>query len=199
MRILATVFMVMLVFSVGCQRPPPPPNPEEIAQDRAFQLAAAAANELVSALMPELQAAMKADGPAGALAVCADRAQQLTAEVEARYAEQGLRIRRTAQRVRNPLNAPDEWEQQWMDHAAASIGDTVSVTLRSIDEQGRVEIRYLRPLLLSEACLPCHGPAEQIDPAVRTLLDERYPDDEATGFQVGDFRGMISIRVPVKP
>lgn len=201
MRASSAVFLVVIVALAGCRRPSSPPavGAAEAAQERARQIAATAANELAAALMSELQTAMHADGPIGAIAVCAARAQELTSEVEARFAEDGLRIRRTAQRVRNPLNAADEWEKQWMDHAAASIRDTGAISLASVDEQGRDEIRYLRPLLLGEACLACHGPREQITPEVLSILAERYPEDKATGFRVGEFRGMISVRVPLLP
>jgi hypothetical protein len=32
-------------------------------------------------------------------------------------------------------------------------------------------------------------------PDVRSLLAERYPEDRATGYAAGDFRGMVSVRV----
>ena len=38
---------------------------------------------------------------------------------------------------------------------------------------------------------------EKIDPQVQSILRERYPLDQATGFRPGDLRGAISVRVPL--
>jgi hypothetical protein len=35
-----------------------------------------------------------------------------------------------------------------------------------------------------------------MDPAVRTALEETYPEDLATGYEAGDFRGLIRVTVP---
>ncbi|QKK07303.1 MAG: DUF3365 domain-containing protein [Planctomycetota bacterium] len=58
-----------------------------------------------------------------------------------------------------------------------------------VDEEGRGELRYLQPLVMGELCLKCHGPVEGIDPGVRAVLAERYAEDEAVGFALGELRG----------
>ena len=50
--------------------------------------------------------------------------------------------------------------------------------------RGRITVR--------EACLACHGAkAERPD-----FVKERYPEDRACGFEVGDLRGLYSVFVP---
>jgi len=49
------------------------------------------------------------------------------------------------------------------------------------------QLQYLRPVFVMEKCLACHGPRDQIQPAVRELLARRYPDDRAV-----DYRAEIS-------
>jgi hypothetical protein len=44
-------------------------------------------------------------------------------------------------------------------------------------------------------CLACHGSPKQFDVAVADLLREKYPDDRAVGYKVGDLRGAVSVRV----
>ena len=50
-------------------------------------------------------------------------------------------------------------------------------------------------------CLACHGAPEQIPAEVAAILAERYPDDQATGYAVGDLRGALwaEVRLPVGP
>jgi hypothetical protein len=56
--------------------------------------------------------------------------------------------------------------------------------------------RYMRPLIVAPLCVDCHGPKENIPLEVKTILKEKYPDDRATGFLVGDVRGAISVKIP---
>ena len=146
--------------------------------------AAEAAQDLVGTLLPELQGAMESGGVAAAIGVCAERAQELTAEVQGRH--EGVRIRRTALLVRNPVNQPDAYEREWMESV-----ETPAAEARVVGD----ELRYLQPLVMGELCLKCHGPVEGIDPGVRAVLAERYPDDEAVGFALGELRGVVSVRV----
>jgi len=58
------------------------------------------------------------------------------------------------------------------------------------------ELRYYRPIVVAELCTTCHGPRDALDPAVAEALDRRYPDDEATSYRPGDFRGVVRVSVP---
>lgn len=163
------------------------------AVEAAEARAAEAAQDLVGTLLPELQGAMESGGVAAAIGVCAERAQELTAEVQGRH--EGVRIRRTALRVRNPVNAPVDWERAWMEGAVGGEREIAPASEVGVDEEGRGELRYLQPLVMGELCLKCHGPVEGIDPGVRAVLAERYAEDEAVGFALGELRGVVSVRV----
>jgi hypothetical protein len=40
-------------------------------------------------------------------------------------------------------------------------------------------------------------PVDQLSPEVRAALAEQYPDDQATGFEVGDLRGAFIVTGPL--
>src|SRR5690606_8583150 len=82
-------------------------------------------------------------------------------------------------------------------HRAGSLPGEVIRTARTATGERLVE--YMRPIVVQARCLACHGERERLAPTVRSLLDERYPNDEATGYRVGDLRGMVSVRVPLRP
>lgn len=132
-------------------------------------------------------------GPEIAVAVCADTAQRFT-ELFAR--QHGILVRRTALRWRNPRNQPDSTEAWWIAqferwNAEGRSLDTVIVLESSTEE------RLLRPILIrTPQCLLCHGTPENIPPEVATALAERYPEDRARNFRLGDVRGALSIRAP---
>ncbi|MBI3082695.1 MAG: DUF3365 domain-containing protein, partial [Gemmatimonadetes bacterium] len=64
---------------------------------------------------------------------------------------------------------------------------------------GTYELQYLRPILVDRRCLACHGDPATFIPEVRAVLAQRYPEDRATGYAVGDLRGAVSVRVPLPP
>ena len=63
---------------------------------------------------------------------------------------------------------------------------------------GTRQLHYLRPIVILERCLACHGSRDKMQPEVRELLSRRYPDDRAIDYRVGDFRGAVSVRVPLE-
>jgi hypothetical protein len=55
-------------------------------------------------------------------------------------------------------------------------------------------LRFYRTLRTAPMCLQCHG--TDVAPEVRELLEARYPEDRATGYEAGEFRGLIRVQAP---
>lgn len=152
-----------------------------------------------SELQATLLAAIEAGGPAHAISVCKHEAPQIAAA----QASDGWTLGRTALRVRNPTNAPSSWQrvvlETWQAQIDANeIEDPASLEWTEVIEgEGGPELRYMRAIVLGGVCLACHGPVEQISEEVRTALAEQYPDDQATGFRVGDLRGAFVVTGPL--
>ncbi len=138
-------------------------------------------------LMGELTAALS-EGPVNAIEVCSVVAPDLAAQV----APEGMRIGRTSHRLRNPANAPEPWMEPLLAAYVADSADRAPHTVR-IDER---TMGYVEPIVAQEMCLACHG--KNVDAAVATALAERYPEDQATGFEAGELRGMFWVTVPVE-
>jgi hypothetical protein len=136
---------------------------------------------------------MQVGGPVNAVDFCSTSARELTAGVAT---EQGLDIKRTSMRYRNPANAPDQDETEALRYYESALAQTGELPGPWVQKAGRDEYRFYRPLLVAPPCLNCHGSADEIDPAVQAILDERYPDDLATDYAVGDFRGVVRVSVP---
>ncbi len=150
--------------------------------------------ELVSALQKE----MAAGGPAGAVGVCSDLAPSIAGKISR---ETGWRVTRVSTKVRNPLlGTPDAWEQKvLLDFEKRALKgediDKMSFSEVVSEPEGKF-FRYMKAVAIKQPCLACHGTEEQIAPAVRAILKERYPHDKATGYKAGDLRGAISIKEP---
>lgn len=182
-------------WAAGCSPAVPPgnspaapqpemPPPLSAAQQVQQQVALAARDALASRLGGKLMDALGASGPAGAIGVCQDEAPRIAAEVSEQF---GVSIGRTSFRLRNAKNAPPEWAQALVD---ARQADPQFIPLPA------GQLGALLPIRLRAECLLCHGPQEQVLPEIRDALAARYPEDQATGFNVDDLRGWFWVSVP---
>lgn len=167
-----------------------------LAEDAPAEHAAAAraaAQQLGGTLKARLIGAMKADGPVAAIKVCAEEAYTIATQVSD---ETGMQVGRSALRLRNPGNAPDAWEQGALARflAAQSRGEDLSAMEHSeVARAGSEEVFYwAKPILVQQPCTVCHG--TNIAPEVAATIADYYPDDQATGFEVGDLRGIFTVK-----
>jgi hypothetical protein len=144
------------------------------------------------ALVSELQTAMANGGPVAGIAVCYEAAPAIANAVGT---DRGLDVGRTSLRVRNPANAPDQWERVVLtrfDEAADAGRDAASLEhVELVEAGGRRALRYMKAIPTAPLCLTCHG--TDIDADVLAIIDDYYPDDQARNFAVGDIRGAFTI------
>jgi hypothetical protein len=189
----AVLVLVMLV--TACARPGEDPDAvDSETRERVVAVAEPAATALARTLSGRLLDAVAEGGPAGAIEFCSREAVTLTDGVVADLGE-GWAVKRTALRTRNPANVPDALEARALDrfHAAESDGGGLE---DHVQRTAGGDFRYYRPLRIAPLCLECHGDPEAMQPAVRRALEDRYPDDAATGYADGDLRGLIRVSVP---
>ncbi|MFW6085067.1 MAG: Tll0287-like domain-containing protein [Gemmatimonadota bacterium] len=156
-------------------------------------LGSEAAGELGAKLIGRLQSKLAEEGPAEAVEFCSVEGLPLTAEVSR---EIGFEVKRTSSRIRNPANAPDSLERAALDHfeEAAAAGDSLPSAF--VQRTAAEDYRHYQPLRVQPFCVQCHGSRDDLGEGVAEILEERYPDDAATGYSAGDFRGLIRVTVP---
>jgi hypothetical protein len=155
-------------------------------EHKLFRRAEKARGDLAGTLMSRVTEAISNKGPAGAIEVCNLEAQGLTQQVAEKH---DVDIGRTSFRLRNPENKPPGWAREF------------NLIEKRVDEQvilkkDSEQLAVLSPIRLGKKCATCHGPEERIPEAVKDQLAERYPRDEATGFEPGDLRGWFWVEVP---
>jgi hypothetical protein len=179
-----------LLVGAGCQSQGESPVTTESASSGAAspgalrEKALAAQKALFAALSGRLMEVLGSEGPAAAIRVCSDEAPRLTQQVGEQH---GVRIGRTSFRLRNPRNVPPEWARSWVEQRVSEP------QYQTLADGG---LGALLPIHLQPACLLCHGPREQIQPEVLDALAQRYPQDEATGFELDELRGWFWVEVP---
>lgn len=147
-------------------------------------------------LLTALQDALKSSGPEAAIAVCNREAPKIAAEEGART---GGKVGRTALKVRNPNNAPDAFERRVLESfaARAAKGEPLANMehAETETENGKPVFRYMKAIPTGDVCITCHG--ADIAPGLAAKITSLYPQDQATGFQVGQLRGAFTIRQPM--
>lgn len=162
-------------------------------QDVLVDKARATSLALGAKLKGQLEAAIEAGGAQSALAVCREIAPALANEVSAQHA---VDVGRTALKVRNPANAPDDYERAVLERFVADVqAGTDPTTLEhaeTVTQDGRRVFRYMKAIPMAAApCATCHG--ERIDPALHARIRDLYPTDAATGFVPGEIRGAFTV------
>lgn len=154
---------------------------EEEGVIRGAELLAPLKGELKQALMAGMQ-----DGPLNAISVCKDQAPAIAASLSV----DGIEIGRTSHRLRNPANSAPDWVdpilKRYLDEES---GRTPTIVSLENNREG-----YVEPIVVAQLCLACHG--KTLAPDVAAHINEAYPADEATGFDVDDLRGVYWVEYP---
>lgn len=92
----------------------------------------------------------------------------------------------TSDNVRQQANTPDAFEKM----AIAKFSANKNTPF--VEQYEDDTYRYARPLLIKKGCLKCHGDPKDAPAAVI----EKYGDQKAFHYKVGDIRGIISVTLP---
>ncbi len=174
--------------------------PEVAAIRRAGEKATAA---LSQRLLTELTVALGTGGPENAVDFCHLQVPALT-KPQAADQPEIVAVKRTSRRLRNAANAPDAAEQLVFRHVEEQLArgePPPALFVQRIETEGSPtpEWRVYRSVVVQPACLACHGPNDQLPAVLRDALHQRYPQDAATGYRTGDWRGLIRATVAPHP
>lgn len=164
--------------------------------EQQLQASRNATQQLASSLKSKLKISLQSGGPVEALTICNLEAGNITSQVSNGA---GWQVGRTSLKIRNPANAPDAWEQDmllYFEQQKQSGADVKNLEVYEIikDENGKW-FRYMKAIPTAEMCLMCHG--ETIAPPIQQKLQALYPNDQATGYKVGEIRGAFTIKQPL--
>ncbi|GIL17554.1 MAG: hypothetical protein BroJett040_13050 [Oligoflexia bacterium] len=137
-------------------------------------------------LIGQLQEGLK-KSPHEAIEVCKNKAPQIAKE----KSTENMKIGRTSLKLRNENNAAPKWALSILEKYKATNGNAPAAPEVVEIEKGKWG--YAEPLYAQQLCVTCHG--TQIDPELKKTITKIYPKDQATGFNVGDFRGIVWVEL----
>jgi hypothetical protein len=177
------------------------PSQAEPIQAAEIEPLRTAASALAEQLGSVLRSELERGGAAAAVKVCRDVAPAVAGELSRRH---GWRVTRVSLATRNPLlGTADAWEQavllSFAERLAKGEPPAGVEHAEVVTEPAGRYLRYMRALPMQPACLQCHGNPAQLAPEVTAELAQRYPFDRATGHELGQLRGAVSIKRPLPP
>ncbi|HEY7772026.1 MAG TPA: DUF3365 domain-containing protein [Marinagarivorans sp.] len=120
--------------------------------------------------------------------VCSQEAPRIAESISAEF---GKTVGRTALRTRNSNNAPSEKQIAVMQSFQRDLENNQPPSeiehFSTLENGDRL---YMRPIVMQAQCLACHG---DVNEELLGKLKRAYPDDQATGFSVGQLRGAFTV------
>ncbi len=184
-------FFCIFLLTPGCNNE----RKETNTNDEELEEMAVAKGDMISqiaqmALASKLKEVVQEEGIAEALKFCNVNAYPIVDSLEEVY---NIQVKRASSRTRNPGDTPNKMEGEIIEKYSRDIakGFTPEVKIIMDDDMAH----YFKPIILSaELCLKCHGQVgtDLLDENYK-IIKELYPDDNATGHNLGDLRGIWSI------
>ena len=155
-----------------------------------------AAQPLLAKVVGTVKTALQTNSAHETVDICRDKLPGMVKEAREKT---GWEIRRVSLKLRNPeRGTPDAWEAMVLAEfdrraAAGEKRDALEYAEVQPTPGGKV-FRYMKALPIQETCLTCHGDPAGLSPELKAKLATLYPNDQATGYKIGDIRGALTVK-----
>jgi cytochrome c553 len=146
------------------------------------------ASDLRTQLMQKLNQQITQGGVAQAVPFCHAQVKPI-AKGAAAGREEKYEFGRTSHRVRNAANEPQAWMKPYLERFKGTTQQQGGPITGKLEDGKNF---YLEPVYMQPLCLNCHG--EKIKPEVEAKISSLYPQDQARGFKLNEFRGFIWVK-----
>lgn len=187
-------FFSLLVLAVTVSCTSKSGSNETATKPKARDAGQAVVSEAAKELSSNLSSAISEDGVSHAIKFCNAEAMPLTQQLSEKF---GVDIKRATHKPRNPANLADVEELQVIKKWQSQLESGEDI--KSVLNKRQRHYEYYAPIRINNPlCLKCHGQrGTDISPENTELLSTLYQGDRATGFKMGDIRGMWAITMPV--
>lgn len=141
------------------------------------------------ALKKELMSAMQSGGPKKAVEVCHSRAPEIAEDIGKKT---GWEIGRTSLKTRNEKNTPSDAERAVLEEFEQRKNNGEALSTLEWWQENEEAIAYMKAIPMKGMCASCHG--SHVSPSLKQHINQFYPHDMATGFEVGDIRGAFTLK-----
>lgn len=145
---------------------------------------------LRQSLMENLSEKVKKDGPVNTIDFCHENVSKIAKGAAGDFIKK-YQFGRTSHKVRNSKNTPLDWMDSYLKEFQGHFKGELKkeYLVHQFENKKRA---FLRPIYIEAQCLTCHG--ENISIEIKNKISKIYPNDQATGFKLGEFRGFIWVK-----
>ena len=156
------------------------------------ELAISVINKTMKTLKNKLQTALKSGDAVSAFKLCSLEAQDLTMINNT----VNTSVKRISLRYRNSANKPSNKEELILKSFEKKYSSGVefnNLVFKELTTNYKEKtFTYIKAIPTKSVCLNCHG--NNIDSELLQEIKINYPDDKATGFNLGDIRGAFVVK-----
>lgn len=147
------------------------------------------ANQVNITLITALTTAIDTHGFEGAVDFCSLRAIPITDSIST---SQHMRIKRISHKARNQNNEASALEK----YIIAQYALEQEINKTPIVLSGADGYTFYAPIYIAgPLCLNCHGNiSSEISQPISEKINQKYPNDKATGFKLNEIRGLLRIK-----
>lgn len=150
--------------------------------------------QLIMKLGSNMKQHIKKGGPMDALNFCSTEAYSLTESVN-KELPKGVHVKRVSSKYRSAANKPQDDEVKIIELFESMKNSQVVLPPHLVQKISDKHYKYYKPLTIDKpVCLKCHGNLNEND-ALRKAIHDKYPTDNATGYKMGDLRGVIVVDI----
>lgn len=151
--------------------------------------AVAIVKQFGGSLKPQLKKALKEGGVEHAIKVCSEKAPQIALDLSNKTQ---WSVKRVSLKARNNQTAqPDPWETMVLEEFNTKQQQGMPVKNMAKAAVVENEFRFMKAQGVAPLCLTCHG--TKLSNETKSALESIYPNDQATGYQLGQVRGAFSL------
>jgi hypothetical protein len=193
-RFLGVLLLTFTGMAVAQSTPPSTIDASLVQSTRGI------AGDLLGQLGQKLKSAMSTDGPVAAVSVCKESAPAIARQLSI---ANDAKVTRVGTRVRNQnMGIPNAWQKEALTQFEARLAQgekaaDIEYWQVADNGHGKSELRYAKAIAVQPQCLSCHGSAQDIAAPLAEKLRIEYPNDQATGYSVGQLRGAVVVTRPL--
>jgi nitrate reductase cytochrome c-type subunit len=145
--------------------------------------------KLGKTLKGEVVKNMKKFGPQSTAYYCYKNAVAITKKINSTYPK-GVTVKRISLKVRNKNNYPaSQDEVSMLKKLETKVKEGKKLPKLIVEKISNNHYKVYKPIFVAKKCLTCHGDAKHRNKDAYKTIKEKYPNDKAIGYKVGDLRG----------
>ncbi len=145
--------------------------------------------KLGKTLKGEVVKHMKTQGAQSTAYFCYKSATNLTKKVNSTYPK-GISVKRISLKIRNKDNFPASKDEiEMLKNLEQKVKNKEKLPKLIVEKISPNHYKVYKPILVGKKCLVCHGDKKHRNKEAYKTIKEKYPNDKAIGYKVGDLRG----------